>query len=504
MGMAELVDSPVILVGNIDIGGVFAAIYGTVMLLDENDRKRIKGYIINKFRGDSDLLKPAIEILDKKFKDEGLDINFLGVLPYADLKIEEEDSLSDEDKRVYSDDKKYINISIIKTKKMSNFTDFHPFKQYDDVRVRYVYDIKDLGDEDIIIFPGSKNTIADLEDLKKKGIFEKVSRGVYRFVDNNDNSTLLVKGNGRDLSMINDNSIDCLITDHPYSDKKSNKGGNRSFADYNTFNYEQSDFDEKFRVLKDSAFMVEFFAEENSNNFDYIYKCKKMAEKSGFEYYTTVNWQKGDFVSNTGRKAKNTEQMIFFTKGAPRSLKLDAKKNLKTANENNLDTKGLSSYDVAGKLRENDLTVNYMKGTSKMLPTCFNVDKTPKKGALIIKGIPPIISVLVQGGLIAYALDNNFNVSQLTVFVIGILFIILGNYLPKKEFWGKYNFNLFGLEEGVNEQKVIRAYALLMTFSGVAIFISGFFSSTVALVLIVISAIASTVLPFYLVKKYKA
>ena len=130
-------------------------------------------------------------------------------------------------------------------------------------------------------------------------------------------------------------------------------------------------------------------------------------------------------------------------------------------------------------------------------------DKTPKKGALIIKGIIPLISVLVQGGLIAYALDNNFNVPQLTVFVIGIVLIILGNYLPKKEFWGKYNFNLFGLEKGVNEKKVIRAYALHMTFSGVAIFISGFFSSVVALVLIVIFAITSAVLPFYLVKKYK-
>ena len=130
-------------------------------------------------------------------------------------------------------------------------------------------------------------------------------------------------------------------------------------------------------------------------------------------------------------------------------------------------------------------------------------DKTPKKGALIIKGIIPLISVIVQGGLIAYALDNNFNVPQLTVLVIGIVFIILGNYLPKKEFWGKYNFNLFGLERGVNEQKVIRAYALHMTFSGVVIFISGFFSSIVAIVLIVIFAIVSTVLPFYLVKKYK-
>ena len=131
-------------------------------------------------------------------------------------------------------------------------------------------------------------------------------------------------------------------------------------------------------------------------------------------------------------------------------------------------------------------------------------DKTPKKGALIIRGIIPLISVLVQGGLVAYALDNNFNVPQLAVFIIGIVFIILGNYLPKKEFWGKYNFNLFGLEKGVNEQKVIRAYALHMTFSGVAIFISGFFSSVVALVLIVIFAITSAVLPFYLVKKYKA
>ena len=114
-----------------------------------------------------------------------------------------------------------------------------------------------------------------------------------------------------------------------------------------------------------------------------------------------------------------------------------------------------------------------------------------------------MISVIVQGGLIAYALDNNFNVPQLTVLVIGIVFIILGNYLPKKEFWGKYNFYLFGLERGVNEQKVIRAYALHMTFSGVVIFISGFFSSIVAIVLIVIFAIVSTVLPFYLVKKYK-
>lgn len=174
MGMAEQIDAPVILVGNIDTGGVFASLYGTVMLLDEEDRKRIKGFIINKFRGDSDLLKPAIEILEKKFEDEGLDIKFLGVLPYGDFEIEEEDSLSDMDYKKYDEDKKYINISIIKTKKMSNFTDFHTFKQYNDVRVKYIKDKEELGNEDIIIIPGSKNTITDLENLKEKGIFEKI------------------------------------------------------------------------------------------------------------------------------------------------------------------------------------------------------------------------------------------------------------------------------------------------------------------------------------------
>ena len=211
-----------------------------------------------------------------------------------------------------------------------------------------------------------------------RGLFERVSRGVYKLIDQDDNSVLLVNGDGRDLSMIEDGSIDCLITDHPYSDPKSNKGGNRSFADYNTFLYDQKDFEEKFRVLKEGAFMVEFFAEENSNNFEYIFNCKKMAQSAGFEYYATVNWQKGSFVSNTGRKAKNTEQMVFFTKGEARSLKLDAKKNLAKAKSLNLDIKGLDSYGVADLLKEHGEDLCYMKGTAKMLPTVFNVDKTSK------------------------------------------------------------------------------------------------------------------------------
>lgn len=212
-----------------------------------------------------------------------------------------------------------------------------------------------------------------------KGLFIKVSKGVYKMVDKEDNSVLLVQGDGRDLSMLKDGSIDCIITDHPYSDSKSNKGGNRAFAEYNTFNYTEQDFAEKFRVLKDGAFLVEFFAEENSNNFDYIYSCKKLAQKVGFEYYSTVNWKKGNFVSNTGRKAKNHEQMVFFTKGDARSLKLDAKKNLAEAKAQHINTKGLTSQDVAKTLTKIGAKVHYMKGTNKMLPTVFDVEKTPKK-----------------------------------------------------------------------------------------------------------------------------
>ena len=215
-----------------------------------------------------------------------------------------------------------------------------------------------------------------------KGLFKQVSRGVYQMVDRNDNSVLLVNGDGRDLSMLKDQSIDCLITDHPYDDKTSNKGGNRSFADYDSFTYTQKDFFEKARVLKNGAFMVEFFAEENANNVDYIYHCKKMAQDAGLNYYATVNWQKGDFVANTGRKAKNTEQMVFFTKGEARRLKPDAKKNKATALAHGIDITKMTAQDIETELKKQGLPRHFMKGTRKMLPTVFNVAKTPKKDSI--------------------------------------------------------------------------------------------------------------------------
>ena len=173
-------------------------------------------------------------------------------------------------------------------------------------------------------------------------LFQRISRGVYAIIEDKDSAVLAFNGDGRDLSMLDDESFDAIITDHPYEDKKSLKGGSRDFADYELFRYKQEDFEEKARVLKDGAFLVEFFAEENANNYDYIYACKKMAEKAGFKYYATIPWVKGSFVANTGRKVKNTEQVVIFSKGEPRRLRPDKQRG------------------------------GIMRGVAGMLPTAFN------------------------------------------------------------------------------------------------------------------------------------
>ena len=110
----------------------------------------------------------------------------------------------------------------------------------------------------------------------EKGLFEKVSRGVYKVtsqINGNRNDCLLINGDGRDLSMIPDNSIDGIITDHPYDLSKALTGGNRKFASYELFKYNQKDFEEKQRVLKDGAFLVEFLPEESEINYKYLFEC---------------------------------------------------------------------------------------------------------------------------------------------------------------------------------------------------------------------------------------
>ncbi len=169
MGMAEIADSPVILVSDIDRGGVFASILGTLMLLEEHERERVKGIIINKFRGDVGILKPGIRQLEEIIKKP-----ILGVVPYSDLDIEDEDSVTERFKEYKGD--RDIRVSVIRINHMSNFTDLDALNVYDDVSVKYVTKAEELGNEDIIVIPGSKSTIDDLKEIKDKGIAEKIVR----------------------------------------------------------------------------------------------------------------------------------------------------------------------------------------------------------------------------------------------------------------------------------------------------------------------------------------
>lgn len=192
---------------------------------------------------------------------------------------------------------------------------------YDAVKEKETFHISDLK----TIFDNKPYTTLRGRIYDNLGkLFKRIDKGIYTIIDEKTNTAIaMLNQDGRDLSNIPDESFDAIITDHPYKDPKSLNGGNRHFAEYETFQYTQEDFNEKARVLKEHSFLVEFFAEENANNYKYIYKCKEMAERAGLRYYCTVPWKKGNFVANTGRKAKNTEQAVFFTKGSPRSLRPD-------------------------------------------------------------------------------------------------------------------------------------------------------------------------------------
>lgn len=162
MGLAELLDAPVLLVGDIDRGGVFAQLIGTLVLLEEKERERIKGLIINKFRGDVSILDPGIKMLEEK---GGIPVT--GVVPYMHLVLEDEDSLSD---RFTDHEEKAVDIAVIRFPRISNFTDFMVFESIEGVSVRYIDTPEKLHHPDMIILPGSKNTMGDLKWMRQNGL----------------------------------------------------------------------------------------------------------------------------------------------------------------------------------------------------------------------------------------------------------------------------------------------------------------------------------------------
>ena len=193
MGLAAMVDAPVLLAGDIDRGGVFAQLYGTAALLAPEERARIKGLIINKFRGDKALLEPGIRQIEELCR-----IPVLGVVPYLDVDLEDEDSLSRKlcsglaGNGLLSEERAgvgllsegrsaggasadcakrcMVDIAVIRFPRISNFTDFDVFSRLAGVTVRYVSAPRELGNPDMVILPGTKNTIDDLLWMRQSGL----------------------------------------------------------------------------------------------------------------------------------------------------------------------------------------------------------------------------------------------------------------------------------------------------------------------------------------------
>ena len=168
MGMAKAAKAPVLLVGDIDRGGVFAQLWGTVALLDPDERALVKGIIINKFRGDESILTPGVKKLEQL-----LGIAVVGVVPYMHLDIDDEDSLSE---RLVNKEALLIDIAVVRLPRLSNFTDFKALEGVDGVSVRYVSAAWQLGEPDLIILPGTKNTMKDLLWLRQNGLEARIKR----------------------------------------------------------------------------------------------------------------------------------------------------------------------------------------------------------------------------------------------------------------------------------------------------------------------------------------
>ena len=157
MGMAEMAQCPVVLVADIDRGGVFASIYGTLALLHDHERARVKGVIINKFRGDVALLYSGIEQIEAL-----TGVPVLGVMPWLEVDLEDEDGVALQKGKYRGASQREVDIAVVQLPHISNFTDFNALAAQPDVRVRYVRHADDLAGADMIILPGSKNTLGDL------------------------------------------------------------------------------------------------------------------------------------------------------------------------------------------------------------------------------------------------------------------------------------------------------------------------------------------------------
>lgn len=184
MALAKAVRSPVVLVGDIDRGGVFAQLIGTMMLLDADERALVRGLVVNKFRGDPQILASGLDILEERCS-----VPVLGTIPYEDFGLEEEDSLAerlsgrgfslnlpDASSAIGHPRSPALDVAVIRLPRISNFTDADALAAVEGVRVRFVDHASDLGAVDLIVIPGTKSTLADLAWLKERGLADEICR----------------------------------------------------------------------------------------------------------------------------------------------------------------------------------------------------------------------------------------------------------------------------------------------------------------------------------------
>lgn len=205
MGIAKMAKSPVLLVGDIDRGGVFAQLLGTLSLLEPKEQNMVKALVVNKFRGDKEFFKDGVDILKKR---SGKPV--AGVIPYIKCDIDDEDSLSE---KLNKKDRQIIDIAVIRLPRISNFTDFEVFSQYEGVGVRYVTSCEELKKPDMIILPGTKSTIADLRFLRECGLEARIKQlsldgtpiigicGGYQMLGQRVSDPYNAEGGGKEIGM---------------------------------------------------------------------------------------------------------------------------------------------------------------------------------------------------------------------------------------------------------------------------------------------------------------
>lgn len=227
---------------------------------------------------------------------------------------------------------------------------------------------------------------------RHKETFKRVCKGIYMLKGKNSTS-LLIEGDGRALSEIEDNSIDCIITDHPWQDKKAHKSGNqKGFAEYDTFRYNIEDFKQKARVLKPGSFMVEFLPIESSTNWEYLNEIKLMAKECDLRYYTQCIWRNApEGTINTGKTTKGVQQILIFSKGKPRKLSragvnaYQTREILKYEIEILLPTKekvhqaekpiALYEYLIENLTEEGEVCLDQFAGSCNMLKAAINTGR---------------------------------------------------------------------------------------------------------------------------------